>query len=201
MIFGIGWHKTATHSLQEALNMLGFQGVHYPYELYRCFARPSDDVRRYLAKHQSATDFPVPLYFKELDRLYSRAKFVLTIREEQGWLASVEKHFYLMQVPRAEFGGVSENDYKIGQGLPIHEIHELAYGQKNFDAPLFLERYQRHNEEILAYFANRPDDLLVMDMSDGKEWRGLPSFLKVDTPQVSYPVKYRAVNRVAEVLS
>lgn len=199
-IFGIGWHKTATHSLQDALNILGYEGVHYPYHLYFHFNKARGEVRDYLDSYSSCTDFPVPLYFENLDRMYPDSKFILTTRDEQSWLASIERHFEFMRMPRKEFGGQSEDDYKIAQGIPIHEIHERAYGQSHFEADHFLTRYRRHNDHVLHYFADRRDDLLVMDMSNGDGWASLCDFLGAELPDIPYPVKYQACEREREVL-
>ncbi len=47
----------------------------------------------------SLTDFPVPLIYKRLDRGYPDSKFILTVRDTESWLTSVEKHFKIMDQP------------------------------------------------------------------------------------------------------
>ena len=59
-----------------------------------------------------------------------------------------------------------------------------------------LERYRQHNAEVKAYFKDRPEDLLIMDMeTDG--WEKLSRFLDKPVPSIEYPKEYitRELNR------
>jgi hypothetical protein len=49
------------------------------------------------------------------------------------------------------------------------------------------ERYRRHNAEVLEHFKDRPNDLLVMDMSRGAGWYELCGFLRKPIPDGRYP--------------
>ena len=72
-----------------------------------------------------------------------------------------------------------------------HRLHKRLYGQEAFDAEIFLARYRRHNNEVMAYFKNRPDDLLVMDMSARtNRWGALCTFLRQPVPSVPYPKEF-----------
>ena len=55
-----------------------------------------------------------------------------------------------------------------------------------------MERYRRHNAEVLEYFKERPRDLLQMDMDNGGSWDPLCSFLDKPIPDVAYPRLYVA---------
>jgi Sulfotransferase domain len=68
-----------------------------------------------------------------------------------------------------------------------NKVHTALYGRPDFDADVFLARYRRHNQEVLAYFKNRPQDLLVMDMSAGAGWPELCGFLGLPIPAIDYP--------------
>src|SRR5271155_326297 len=68
-----------------------------------------------------------------------------------------------------------------------HQLHGALYGQKDFDAMVFLHRYRRHNWHVLEYFKDRPGDLLVMDMDGGGEWAELCAFLGRPIPSCPYP--------------
>ncbi len=71
-----------------------------------------------------------------------------------------------------------------------HKIHKAIYGQKGFDAEVFLERYRRHNREVREYFKDRPDDLLEMDMDSGQNWDELCRFLGKPVPACAYPREF-----------
>ena len=193
-VFGIGWHKTGTTSLQAALDVLGMKGRHFPYEMYTDM---TSDVTRIRAAetNYSLTDFPVPLAYEVLDKLYPFSKFILTIRDTQSWLNSVRTHFTIGLMSRESLGGKSIWDKK-NPKKHSHDIHELAYGTREFNEVVFRERYERHNKEVGQYFANRSEDFLVMDMSTGAGWRELCGFLKQPVPSSSYPRQFVTRERI-----
>jgi hypothetical protein len=51
----------------------------------------------------------------------------------------------------------------------------------------YIERYERHNREVLEYFRDRPDDLLVMDIPADAGWDKLCVFLGRDVPDEPFP--------------
>jgi len=49
---------------------------------------------------------------------------------------------------------------------------------------------RRHNAEVIEYFRHRPQDLLVMDMSQGAGWYPLCGFLRTSIPATPYPHEF-----------
>ena len=179
-IFGIGLHKTATTSLDAALRILGYDGAHWP---SGAWARDVwDEVRaagysQTLERSYAVSDLPVPLLYKELDRVYPGSKFILTVRDEIDWLRSVERHFANADLRR---------DWK---RYPIsNRLHNALYGRTTFDADVFRARYRRHNAEVVDYFRDRPNELLVLRAPYG--WPDLCRFLDRPVPGIEYPREY-----------
>jgi hypothetical protein len=179
-IFGIGMQKTGTNSLHEAFKVLGFDSFHWGtgqaalmwYEM-QALGR-SKTLERWYA----FSDNPFPLLYEKLDKAYPGSKFILTCRNESDWLKSVERLWSYEHNP----------DRGVWDIYPFsNTIHTELYGQKDFDARVFLQRYRRHNLEVRQYFRNRPEDLLVMDMDAGMEWAALCKFLNRRIPEVLYP--------------
>ena len=184
-VFGIGMHKTATTSLHTAFQILGLKSAHWPNahfakaiwnEMSSAGRSPS------LEKFYCLSDLPIPILFEELDKAYPASKFVLTMRDEGAWLNSMERHF-----------DPKFNKFSAGWDSDpfTSRIHKIIYGQKHFDREIFLRRYRQHNADVLHYFRNRPDDLLVMNMSLGAGWKELCGFLKVPVPPVDYPASFK----------
>jgi len=180
-VFGIGMHKTATTSLHAAFTLLGFKSGHWENAHW---AKAVWVEMRHLGKSQSlerfyaASDTPIPQLYRELDKAYPNSKFILTVRDEKDWLDSARRHFNPQFNP---FARAWDDD-------PFtHRMHRHIYGTEKFDAALFLAAYRRHNAEVLAYFKDRPDDLVVMDMSQKAGWKELCGFLGVPVPNVAYP--------------
>jgi len=61
------------------------------------------------------------------------------------------------------------------------------YGTPVFNKALFKEAYLRHDQRVRSYFLNRPEDLLVLDLSQDNEWEPLCTFLGVDIPKEPFP--------------
>jgi hypothetical protein len=184
-VFCIGFHKTGTSSLGAALELLG-RRVAGP------FGVRDDDISQQalpgalerVPRFDAFQDNPWPLLYVEMDERFPGSRFVLTVRAEKEWSASVGAHFGGVSTPMREW------IYGAGAGDPVG--HD----------DLYVERYRRHNDEVVAHFADRPDDLLVMDLGRGDGWTELCGFLGADPPGVPFPhanrgrAGRRAVNRL-----
>jgi len=117
-------------------------------------------------KYDALQDVPWAALFKELDQAYPNSKFILTLRDEDAWLHSASKHFKDTYIP----------------------LHEWLYGRGVLQGneKRYLERYKQHYKEVLSYFEDR-DDLLIMDFSQGDGWPKLCAFLNEPTPNKSFP--------------
>lgn len=180
-LFGIGMHKTATNSLHKAFQILGFDSLHWGSgeapliweEVHH--AGRSKTLERFYA----ACDLPIPLLYRKLDKAYPGSKFILTIRDEDKWLKSVERLWDEKYNPTRWEWDV----------WPIsNRLHKALYGRTDFHPETMLATYHRHNAEVKEYFKGR-DDLLVMDMEQSG-WDGLCTFLDRPVPSVPYPRIY-----------
>ena len=202
-IFGVGLSKTGTTSLHYALEVLGYNAIHFPDDLirnsskkvyfkwkmnsiaYRIPGRGRKpffyDILKnsnnrlllnedYPKKLDALTDTPVTRFYKELDKLYPGSKFIYTIRDIEKWLKSCEKHFTgLMHT-----------------GI-MPQLEEELFGTQLYDREKFKNTYEKHHKEVLNYFKDRPDDLLVMDISKGEGWEKLCGFLGREIPETPFP--------------
>lgn len=196
-IFGIGMHKTATTSLCAALRILRFESghwgnAHWAKAVWTEMKHLGRSVN--LERFYALTDTPIPQLYGELDNSYPGSKFILTIRDEQEWLRSVKNHF------DSDFNQFSiqwDND-------PFtHKIHNHIYGRKTFDADTFLAVYRRHNSEVIEYFKDRPNDLLMVNVSGCcvDYWTELCKFLNVPIPDCAFPEKNATNSKKVEVTS
>jgi hypothetical protein len=158
-VFGIGLSRTGTSSLTRALGMLGLRARHYFFDLDSI-----DDL-------DAATDTPIARAYKLLDHRYPGSRFVLTVRDEAGWLRSCAEFFAEPPEP----GGEEE-------ALALD-----LYGCIGFDAELFRAAYARHQADVMAYFRDRREDLLVMDICTGEGFERLCPFLGLPVPPEPFP--------------
>ena len=169
-VFCIGFHKTGTTSLKMALMELGYR-VKGP------FGRREPDIgavveaqaREVIGKYDAFQDNPWPIIYRFLDREYPGSKFILSVRPTEKWIASVRDHFS-GRAPK-----MREWIYGPGKGDPAG------------NEALYVERYERHNREVLEHFKDRPGDLITFDISAGDSWEKLCAFLGHPVPATPFP--------------
>ena len=169
-IIGVGFQKTGTSSLREALKILGFRVKDTSTRpLIPILKGNYDRVIQMIHGYDALEDTPWYMIYQELDRRLPGSKFILTIRDEESWYRSVSRHIGLLRNPLHEY------IYGRGKGLPM----------KNRENTIAV--YNRHNEGVLEYFRERPDDLLVVDFTKGDGWDQLCRFLDIPKPDISFP--------------
>ena len=177
-VFGIGFHKTATTSLARALKVLGYSvtGPNFV-RMANLESEVQARARAVAGRFDAVQDNPWPLLYRELDKWYPGSKFILTVRAPEKWLASALTHFGANTTPMREW------IYGAGRGGP--RGNETVY----------LDRFTRHNRDVLEYFRERPDDLLVMNITEGDGWDKLCPFLGVAGRSRPFPRENTAKRR------
>lgn len=181
-IFGVGLHKTGTTSLAQAFRILGYDAAHWEsphWARYVWDEMLESGTSRTLEMHYALCDLPIPLLYRHLDQGYPNSKFILTLRDEDAWIKSIEVHWKAMR-------GDWDND------VFSNQIHRQLYGTTEFDEPVFRARYRRHNEEVLSYFEKRPDDLLVLRIEENTSMNELCRFLGHPPVNRRFPHRHRS---------
>jgi hypothetical protein len=182
-IFGIGLSKTGTSSLDAALNELGISSIHFPCDqtTYRELSEGNYRLS-ILNSYRAATDISVSPFYPQLDREYPGGKFILTVRDIESWLDSVSAHWDFMWK-------WAPHERRFRKFLEF--ITACVYGAHKYHRERFIYVYQQHEKRVREYFADRPDDLLVLDICAGDGWEPLCSFLKVPVPSQPFPFANR----------
>ena len=63
-------------------------------------------------------------------------------------------------------------------------IHDDASDDGTTD---IIKEYEERNKEIIEYFKDKPNQLLVLDIIKGEGWENLCTFLGKDIPDVPFP--------------
>lgn len=168
-VFCIGFHKTGTTSLHEALAMLGYRVCSVRKDLVGPLLRgEAGPIEAVLQQYDAFEDNPWPLLYRVLDEAVPGARFILTVRDVDAWYDSALSHF----------------------GARVTPMRQLIYG-RDHGAPLgkeqvYKERFERHYADVRAHFAGR-DDLLELDLARGEGWDALCGFLGHPVPDVPFP--------------
>lgn len=172
-IFGIGLSKTGTTSLAHALEILGYKTRDYPGLTHYSPGDLASIDESLLDTHDALTDTPIPSFYRELDAKYPGAKFILTVRDSEGWLKSCKKQF--------------TDKLAAKQNEAHNRLFMDLYGSTVFDEQKFLAGYEKFVGGVLEYFKNRTQDLLVINVVAGEGWEKLCSFLGQPIPEIPFP--------------
>lgn len=165
-IFGIGLSKTGTHSLHDALEILGYNINHMP---------SAGQINR-LNEWDGVMDIPIVPIYKQLDQRFPNSKFIFTDRDVSDWLRSWRQH---TEASRME----DRPNWNL-------LIRDLVYGTKTFDTEKCQKAFINHRDDVLQYFQDRPDDLLhirICNNPSERNWKKICEFLGHDIPDNKFP--------------
>jgi hypothetical protein len=186
-VFGVGFQKTGTSSLDAAFRILGYRsdkGVFINTPGKRSYLRIAppltndkvlERVLPIAREKEALSDNPWPLLYRELDSLFPDSKFVLTTREPQRWMKSLVRHF-----------GNEQSDMLAW----IYGVPKVADNEARC-----LEVYEAHNTAVRAYFASRRPALLEIDIEENPSWDELCAFLGKPIPDQPFPRANTAAER------
>lgn len=191
-VFCLGFHKTGTTSLGAALDILGYRvsgafGVNDPEIATRALEQAMVLADRY----DAFQDNPWPILYRELDAAFPGSKFILLLRDPEAWIQSQVQHFGHRETPMRRW------------------IYGDQHGSPVGSEGVYLRRYRAHNQAVMDYFAERPDDLLILNLSGGEGWQQLCPFLGEAIPEMPFPHannankrrKRNVLKRLRQVLS
>jgi hypothetical protein len=175
-VFGIGLNKTGTSSFHRAMELLGFQSLHWGGPTVRraveaALAAGEPLLSPLDARYDAFSDvLPIALHFDVLDEQYPGSRFVLTVRDVDAWVDSRRRHVE-RNVQLAEEGTYT------GRFLVV-------------DEPAWRAEWHEHVGRVRAHFAGRTD-FIEVDISAGAGWRPFCELLGVPTPAEPFPWENR----------
>lgn len=193
-VFGLGLSRTGTRSLTAGLQMLGWDTSHYPIDedTYTELAYGQYDLTL-LKYHDGLTDITTVPYYQQLDKQYPGSKFVLTVRDRESWLRSCQNHWF----NRPAFKHTDDPDEETHL-LMRQLLRAAVYGCYNYQPERFSWVYDKHVAEVKAYFRDRPDDLLILNICEGEGFDKLAPFMGVPKPAEPFPHKGHIMSQRVE---
>lgn len=169
-VFCIGFMKTGTTTLNNALTQLGYKVSHNSWRwLSHAMHGEFDVIKKKMMEWDAVEDNPIPLIYKELDAAFPQSKFILTVRNSDKWYESVRYHIGNLRSPMHE--------WIFGKGKSIPDK----------DKTHTINVFEGHIASVKKHFKNRPNDLLIMDMSRDADWALLCNFLNEPVPDIAFP--------------
>ncbi|QUE32379.1 hypothetical protein IMS64_07105 [Francisella philomiragia] len=185
--FCIGRNKTGTTSLKKAFEDLGFivgdqREAEWLFDKY-FFDNKFNEIVEYCKSAEVFQDVPFSHFgtFVHLDKAYPGSKFILTLRDSpEQWYNSITKfHAKLFgkdgRVPTYEDLETAEYMRK---GFMTRVIDGHGTSAKDpYNKEIMIRHYDRHNQYIIDYFKDRPDDLLVINLSEKGSYQKFCEFI------------------------
>lgn len=183
-VIGIGYPRTASHSLKLALEELGFGPCHHMTEV---FPRPERwqywvdategkpvDWDAVFEGFSSTTDAPACYFYKELIEKYPDAKVIHTVRDPDKWAESAA-NTVLGQYLQEGIAGTVVGDW-------LDKVFFSRYADVDGIEGL-KAKYAAHNQAVIDTVP--ADRLLVYEIGSG--WEPICEFLGVPVPDTPYP--------------
>jgi hypothetical protein len=192
-IFNIGFHKTGTTSLTHFMGDNSYKTLHNTaYTMQRLNLGSQFDIdekstgpvnientlnktllQELVQEYDFFSDNPWPLLYKLLDQEFPKSKFILTRRNTDSWINSLVKY----------------------SGSQHTRMRQLIYGYGNPENHIthYRKTYIRHNKDVVRYFCNRKD-LLVIDIEDDDSTitKSLAEFLGLGDSLITFPTSNKA---------
>lgn len=184
-VYGIGLSRTGTTTLHDYLNTVGYNSVHFPNSIKR-LEQVFDGTT-----WNAAVDTPIALNFRELYYRYPKAGFILTLRNKQKWLDSVEHH-------------MSKGKGRRGHGHQFTRmIRKGLYGSIEFNRDIYAKAYNTHIQNVMNFFRAKDSisQLIMINIPDNaaESLDRLNNFL--DIPEHKRPKAFEHLNKKTNVPS
>ena len=196
-IFCIGSGKTGTTSLEKAFKELGvIVGNQREAELLvkDCFKKNYQPLLAYCKTAEAFQDVPFSFLdtYKILDQHFPNSKFILTIRDSsEQWYQSLTKfhakRFGNGKIPTWEI--LKKTNYVYKGWAYINRINAYRLTEKDdpYDKTILTTHYEDRNQEIIDYFKDRPNDLLVINLSEPNTYQKFCQFINVKSDKETFP--------------
>jgi len=163
-IFAIGHFKTGTTSYSFAVRMMGLVDIHFPLK-YAEHLQETGDVYWDARPWDSISNMN-EVEYELCDKTYPDSKFILTTRNVDKWLVSIQKHMKTVWPPRLQKLLDWRSSKIFGCPCNIEGYHEAHFKR------VFLE----HEEGVRDYFAGTKQ-LLVLPLESTTKMEDLAKFL------------------------
>jgi len=167
-VFGIGFHRTGTTTLQTALEELGYKVVGMRQTEWNAYTQGDlDTIRETVAAFDGFRDMPWPLLYRHLYETVPNAKFILSYRDPDSWVRSCAGNY---------------KSQSQGMFQPIYGF-DVFIGNEDRAKEVYLH----HIDEVRAFFLAKPDIFLEKDFTNDPQWADLCEFLSEPEPARDFP--------------
>ncbi len=153
-----------------------------------------DNLIAYCEEAEAFQDMPFscPDLYKVLDKKFPKSKFILTVRDnDEQWFNSMVKFHGKLWATNSN-GIPTKNDLAnanyVYKGFPLKSIN-YKFGDYYYDKDVYCKVYNKHNNDVIKYFKDRKNDLLVINVAEKNSYNKLCKFIDVTPKRDSFEWK------------
>jgi hypothetical protein len=195
-VFGIGYFKTGTTTLERVLQDLGFR---MPEQRQQEIALTESVCRgdfapflSYVPQYEAFQDAPFAQgdTYIACDTFFPDSRFILTVREAESWFASLCRfHRKIWKIK--DLSKLQETDIKrifyLFDGYIYAQTQRLLTVVEDgrtsvrwdllYDHDYYIAQYLKRNEDVRSYFRHRPKHFLEIDLTREADTSRVCAFL------------------------
>ncbi len=185
-VIGAGFGRTATLSLKQALELLGFGPCYHMLEVFQNPLAPTSweraargeamDWEEVFKGYSSTVDWPSCAFYEALSVRYPDAPVILSVRNPDKWFDSTQATI---------FNDIDERvkDQSNSWARMVKAIIVDKFDGRMHDRAHAIAVFNAHNAEVRRVIPK--ERLLVYDAGEG--WGPLCAFLRLPVPDRPYP--------------
>jgi hypothetical protein len=200
-IIGLGLPRTASLTMKQALEMLGFGPCYHMTEVLPSTDRMPGWIDAFNGKpdwdaifrgYPAILDWPAAHYYRELAEHYPDAKFLLSVRDGTSWVRSMRSTIWQMMYSdepmhylweaHARLDPVRKEFWETITAM-FDESGMFGPDPRNIDEKAMIAGMERRNEAVRQLIPK--EQLLEWRPADG--WEPLCGFLQVPVPAAPLP--------------
>lgn len=192
-IIGAGFGRTGTHTLAQALNLLGYNPCYTMYETGKpghhdtwkaAVSGEKIDWQRHFQEYKAAVEWPTITFFPAVFEAFPDAKVILTMRDAESWYESAAETIFSGLEASAQN---PDPEKRQSSALFRHIILERTFGNRYWDKEHSIDVYNAHIKAVIRLVPS--EQLLKFSVKDG--WEPLCNFLAHPVPASPFPLKHQ----------
>lgn len=168
----VGYHGTGLNTTVKALEILGAKIWDKPLELKSGLLKKS--FKKLESKFSAFNVFagiPFTNHYQDFKDLYGKdCKVILNVRDPEEWYSELSS------------ASKSKNGY-----IFDYVFSGIESTKKNHKKKKTIQKYMDHNMAVMDYFAEKDEDILILEFGKHNKWKRLCEFLNIDVPDAKFP--------------
>ena len=202
-VFCIGYNKTGTTSIERVLRNLGYSCPNQQFQeamtVEPLFYGDIAPLKKLCIKYDAFQDMPFSqgVTYAQVDCMFPGSKFILTVRDSNIWFNSLTRFHLCGILKKAGVNNLSDVDEDTFRDKSLylhknymfnvvkHHVCKVVDNKIQYDWSLLYDKthriniYESRNKEIIKYFQNRTDQLLVIDIGEERDTSKIVEFLNL----------------------